>query len=115
MDDRHWQRHSYLDVLRPDAGWRVDYAVLATYSADLIALVAALLALAGIEEDEDSATKVDFANAYEVMRGRLRILVQRGRLASPQRHAPVLSILDRFVREVGSDEARGSWHPKIAL
>jgi hypothetical protein len=115
MDERHWQRHSYLGVLRPEAGWRVDYAVLTTYSADLIACVAALMALAGVEEDEDSATKVDFANAYEAMRGRLRILIQQGRLARPARRPPILSILDQFIYEVASDETHGSWHPKIAL
>ncbi len=115
MSDRHWQRHSYLDVLRPDAGWQVAHAILTTYSADLVALVAAMLALAGIEDDEDAATKVDFANAFERMRGRLRVLLQGGRLAGPKRHTPVLSILDRFIREVAHDEAQGSWHPKIAL
>ena len=115
MDEQHWQRHSYLAVLRPEAGWRVDYAVLTTYTADLIACVAALLALAGIEEDEESATKIDFANAYEMMRGRVRIIIQRGRLVSPARRPPILSILDRFIREVDSNETVSSWHPKISL
>ena len=39
MDKRHWSGLSYLDAIRPQPGWSVDRAILATYSADLVAVV----------------------------------------------------------------------------
>jgi hypothetical protein len=112
---KHWGGLPYLDALRPEPGWVVDRAVLATYSADLVAVVAALLALAGLDDDRGSGSKVDFANAHEQLRDRVRVLVQAGRLALPARKTPILSILDRFIREVSVDESKSSWHPKAAL
>jgi hypothetical protein len=40
MSTRRWSNVSYLDAIRPDLGWRTEYAFLASYSADLVALVA---------------------------------------------------------------------------
>lgn len=115
MDKRHWSGLSYLDAIRPEPGWLVERAVLATYSADLVAVVATLLALAGLDNDRGSGSKVDFANAYEQLRDRVKILVQAGRLGWPGKKIPILSILDRFIVEVNADEREGSWHPKAAL
>jgi hypothetical protein len=112
---KHWSGLPYLDALRPDPGWVVDRAVLTTYSADLVAVVAALLALAGLDDDRGSGSKVDFANAHEQLRDRVRILVQAGRIALPAKKLAILSILDGFIREVYADESQGSWHPKAAL
>jgi hypothetical protein len=105
----------YLDAIRPDCGWHTEFAVLATYSADLGVLTAALLALAAVDDDRGSGSKVDFANAMNQLAGRVRLVVQAGRLVSAARTPRILTILDRYVREMGQDEAAGSWHPKIAL
>ena len=115
MDSRHWSGLPYLDVLRPEPGWTVDRAVLATYSTDLVAVVAALLALAGLDDDRGSGSRVDFANAYEQLRDRVRVLVQAGRVSWPPTRLLILSILDRFIREENANESEGSWHPKAAL
>ncbi len=115
MTDWGWDRVAYLDALRPEAGWRVDHALLATYSLDLVALVAVLLSLAGLDDDRGFGSKVDFANALEELRGRARVLVQSGRVAAPAGAPKVMAVLDQFVREVGMDESQGSWHPKVAL
>lgn len=115
MSQQRWNGLSFLDALRPDLGWQIDRAILATYSADLVAVVAALLALAGLDDDRGSGSKVDFANAYEQLHGRTRILVQAGRLAAPTKRLPILAILDKFILEMNRDEQQGSWHPKIAL
>jgi hypothetical protein len=112
---KHWLGLPYLDVLRPEVGWRVERAILATYSADLVAVVAALLALAGLDDDRGSGSKVDFANAYEQLRDRVRILVQAGQIAQPHKRIPILSILDRFLTEINPDDTGGIWHPKVAL
>src|SRR5438046_1784321 len=44
VNRQDWARLSFLDALRPEPGWRTDFALLATYSVHLVALVAALLA-----------------------------------------------------------------------
>jgi len=115
MSARHWSDVSYLDTIRPDPGWRTEYAFLASYSADLVALVAALLALAGLDDDRGSGSKVDFANAVEQLADRVRLVAQAGRLVSPVKTPKILAILDRYVREVNLNESVASWHPKAAL
>lgn len=73
MTSRLWKSNPFLDCLRPDVGWSVDQCVIATYSADLVAIVAAMLALAGLDDDRGSGSKVDFAIAHERLRRRAKI------------------------------------------
>jgi len=113
-ESKHWRSFPFLQALRPEPGEVVDGAILATYSADLVVVAASLLALAGLDDDRGSGSKVDFANAFERLNGRFRILCQRGRILAPFRSLLILNLMDRFVREVGTDE-NTSWHPKIAL
>ena len=115
MSKKKWGHLPYLEGLRPEPGWRTDFAVLTTYSADLVAVVATLLALAGLDDERGSGSKVDVANAIEALRDRTRILVQAGRITAPTKTPKILCILDRFIREVAMDEAEGSWHPKAGL
>jgi hypothetical protein len=112
---RHWSGLPYLEALRPQPGWFVEHAVLATYSADLVAIVAVLLALAGLDDDRGSGSKVHFATAIEQLRDRMRVIVQAGRISLPGKTPSILTILDRFIREVKFDESKLSWHPKVAL
>lgn len=112
---RPWRGQPYLDELRPPPGWRVDLALFATYSIDLSALGAALLALCGRSDDKGSGSIADFADSVETLRGKARFMVQRGRIARPSRLPTLAGILDQFVVEVPYDEERRSWHPKAAL
>ena len=114
-DSNYWGSFPFLQVLRPEPGETVDGAVLATYSADLVVVAAALLALAGLDDDRGSGSKVDLANSFERLRGRFCVLCQRGRILAPLRTALVLNLMDRFVHEVGADERQLAWHPKVAL
>lgn len=104
-----------MEGLRPGAGEEVELALLATYSADLPSIGATLLALAGKDSDEARGSPSDFAESVERLRGKVRIVVQRGRVAVTRRTPRVAAVLDQFVREVDFDEARQSWHPKAAL
>lgn len=110
-----WPSQSYLDALRPDPENPVTGAILTSYSADLPSIVAALLALAGRDNDQGSGGKQDLAEAVEALRGKVRMLIQTGRLARPKRMPPIAAVLDQFIREINLDERRHSWHPKIAL
>jgi hypothetical protein len=110
-----WPALSYLESLRPGPDEAVELAVLAAYSADLASIGAALLALAGKDSDAGKGSATDFADAVERLRGKVRIVIQRGRLAKMWRTPRIAAVLDQFVREVDFDEARHSWHPKVAL
>lgn len=112
---RPWRGQPYLDELRPAPGWKIDLALFATYSLDLSALGAALLALCGRNDGQGSGSVADFAEAVETLRGRTRFMVQRGRIARPTRLPVLAGILDQFVVEVPYDEERRSWHPKAVL
>jgi len=115
MSDRRWSSVSYLDALRPEPGWQTEFAFLASYSADLVALVAVLMALAGLDDDRGSGSKVDFATALDRLKDRVRLIAQAGRLVAPATTPKILAILDRYVRDANTDETTASWHPKIAL
>lgn len=110
-----WASLPILDAFRPAEGWRTDHAVLGTYSADPVALVAILLALAGRDDDRGSGTAVDFADTIEDLRGKVTFLIQSGRISVPVRAQTVLTVLDNFVTEMKYDESLESWHPKVAL
>lgn len=110
-----WPALSFLEGLRPGPDESVDLALLAFYSADLGSIGATLLALAGKDNDEGSGSPSDFADAIERLRGKVRIVIQRGRLAKMRRTPRIAAVLDQFVREANFDEALHSWHPKAAL
>lgn len=110
-----WPALSYLEGLRPGPDESVELAILAAYSADLASIGAALLALAGKDCDAGKGSPSDFAYAVEHLRGKVRIVIQRGRLAKMRCTPRIAAVLDQFVREVDFDEAQHSWHPKVAL
>ena len=110
-----WPGLSFLEGLRPRSGESVELALLASYSADLGSIGATLLALAGKDTDAGRGSPSDFADAIERLRGKVRIIIQRGRLARMHRIPRIAAVLDQFVREVDFDESYHSWHPKAAL
>ncbi len=110
-----WPALSFLEGLRPGPDENVELALLASYSADLGSIGATLLALAGKDTDAGRGSPSDFADAVERLRGKVRIVIQRGRLAKMRRTPRIAAVLDQFVREVDFDEATHSWHPKAAL
>lgn len=111
----NWPALSFLEGLRPGPDENVELALLASYSADLGSIGATLLALAGKDTDAGRGSPSDFADAVERLRGKVRIVVQRGRVAKMRRTPRIAAVLDQFVREVDFDEATHSWHPKAAL
>ena len=116
MSDRQaWDGQPYLDELRPGRLETVKLALFATYSVDLSAVAAALLALIGRNNDKGSGTAVDFAEAIDRLRDHVRIIIQRGRIARPVALPRIAGILDQFIVEQPYDERERSWHPKIAL
>lgn len=116
MKKEGWPTYSFAEALRPPDGWQTDCAILSTYSADLVVVVAALLALGGTDLDgQRKGSRVELVKALEALSGKVRILGQAGRVLVPNSGRPILKLLDRFIRTVNIDEAKGSWHPKAAL
>ena len=116
MSERQaWPGQPYLDELRPERLESVRLALFATYSIDLSAVAATLLALIGRNNDKGSGTAVDFAQAIDTLRDKVRIIIQRGHIARPIALPRIAGILDQFIVEQRHDERSRSWHPKIAL
>ena len=110
-----WKPQAFLEGLRPDPGYKVEQAFVATYSADVVSIGATLLALAGRDDDRGSGTRADMAEAVESLRGRLRILVQKGRITRPRARLGMASLFDQFVVDIPFDESERSWHPKLVV
>lgn len=117
----HLSHLAVLDHLRPPPGWRTDVAVLSTYSAHTSVLAAALLALAGQDDESASGTRIGLVRALSELRGKVHFVVQSGRLTLPANPAPVVALLDRYIVQAPLDEGsegmhKGkSWHAKFAL
>ena len=96
-----WPALSFLEGLRPGSDESIEVALLASYSTDLGSIGATLLALAGKDTDAGRGSPAEFADAVERLRGKVRIIIQRGRVAKMRRTPRIASVLDQFVREVG--------------
>lgn len=104
-----------LDALAPEPGWETDLALFSSYSVDLVAVAAIVVALAGEGDDHERLRSASLARACERMRDRFRIVCQAGRIVVPSRSASTLVIADRWIREVRHDGNERSWHAKLAL
>ena len=116
MKNDAWATFSFTELLSPPDGWQTEYAILSTYSVDLVVIVTALLALTGCDLDNRrTGSRVELVKAIESLRGRVCVLAQAGRVAIPNSATPILKLLDKFVKTVDADENFLSWHPKVAL
>ncbi len=105
-----------LELLRPPEGYRTTAALLTSYSADLIACLAALVAMDGDSSEEVNYGKFQALRALERLRGRVRIVVHQGRVSwHGQGDAKVLGLFDAIVRTVPFDGRSRSFHPKVIL
>ena len=104
-----------LDALAPEPGWETDLALFSSYSVDLVAVAAIVVALAGEGDNHERMREASLARACERMRDRFRVVCQAGRVAVPSSGASALVIADRWIREVRYDGNDRSWHAKLAL
>lgn len=104
-----------LDALTPAPGWETDLALFSSYSVDLVAVAAIVVALAGEGDDHERLQNAPLARACERMRDRFRVVCQAGRVAAPGSGTSTLVIADRWIREVPHNGNERSWHAKLAL
>src|ERR1043166_195478 len=103
---KRWDLLPYQEALRPSRDQNVEFAVIATYSLDLPSLASALLALSRQDDDKTSGTPVGLVTAVNRLRGRFRILHQKGRLLRPSRIPRMAPILDRSEEHTSELQSR---------
>lgn len=104
-----------MDLLRPPSGFRIDQAVLTTYSLDLDVLLALPLAVLahsdrGVEELLDDPMLV--LEALREAGERVHVLVDEGGIAIPQTNRALYSLLEPCVHPVRAPGG-GVFHPKL--
>ncbi len=106
-----------LDWLRPPPGFVTEWALGTTYSLDLVACAAVLVALDGGAADKTEEYGLTSAlRAMHNLRDKVFVVCQEGCIHVPKKtHAPILPMLDRFVKTVRLDLAKESFHPKVWL
>lgn len=114
-------RLDYGRLLAPPPGFHLDFAVGATYSLDLDALVGAALALA-LGEEPDSALLENPVCLLEALRTageQVALFCEDGQIALPGRATSLYILLEKMVCPVRVDKGKGqgypSFHPKFWL
>jgi hypothetical protein len=105
----------YLEELRPPDGYRLDRAIAATFSLDLLSLLMAPLSMVFSEQrDKDELLKdpIAFLEALQRAKDRLAIFCQAGRIAVPTVDSRLYSYLEPIVLEV-QPPGDGIFHPKV--
>jgi hypothetical protein len=105
---------SVSESLRPGPGETLDRLAFATYSLDLVSLVALVLALSGRGEAGLDAGKLRLLDALEEMLPKIDVVHQKDRLKATTRHHHILHLLDGHVHPVQPPPG-SSFHPKVAL
>src|SRR5260370_8212747 len=97
MKNEAWPNFSFTELLNPPEGWRTDCAILSTYSADLVVIVTALLALTGCDLDSGRGGRVELVKAIEALLGKVRGLAQVGRAPLPTPSPSMLIFFDNHL------------------
>ena len=93
MNEPGWPFFSFCELLRPEAGWKTDHAILTKYSADFATSIAALLALSRCDcDNRRTGSQLELVNAIDTLRNRVHVLVHPGRLAKPKVPRPILPV-----------------------
>ncbi len=108
------ERRSFVDLIRPPSGYRLEAALGTSCSLDFVALTAALMAMvdAELQGEGQRADPVECLQAITRMADRVQVFVQRARIASPREVSKITLLYDRIVHEVQLPDG-GSFHPKL--
>ena len=114
MFDLANDRLGYSDLLRPDVGYTLDFAVGMTYSLDLEALLGVPVAL-GLPEAEEAGSLRNPLCILEAIRksaDRIALFCNAGCIKLPQKIMSVHSLLENSVFQVRLGR-NGNFHPKV--
>jgi hypothetical protein len=110
----------FTEALRPPDGYELSWAIGTTYTLDLVAAVAAPLAFALFEREQDDASQggpgaIPLLEALRRYADRLTVFVQAGRIAVPKPQQFLLSYLEDSIIEAVAPTNGGLFHPKVWL
>lgn len=106
-----------MEMLRPPAGYRIDLAVLTTYSLDLdvlLALPLAVLAQSDASLDELLSDPLLLLEALREAGERVHVFVDESGIAIPGTNRPLFAMLEQCVHPVRAANG-GAFHPKVWL
>lgn len=114
MFDAAHNRLSYSELLMPEPGYALDFAVGLTYSLDLEALLGIPVSLGLLEEADSDAMKSPFylLEAIRKSNDNIAIFCNAGGIALPQKIQSVYSLLENSVFEVKLKNKQ-NFHPKL--
>jgi hypothetical protein len=105
------------DILRPPDDHRLDCAIAATYTLDLLALLTAPVAFSLFEVDDPAEIlKRDSLSLLESLRryaDRLTVFCQAGQIALPKAQFPQFAYLENTVVQCRRPGPGASFHPKV--
>ena len=104
-----------MEFLRPPPGYRLDIALLTTYSLDLEALVALPLGVLAQADEQLETLLSDPLLLLEALREageRFHVFVDEGGIAIPHTHRELYAMLESSVHPVRAPGG-GAFHPKV--
>lgn len=109
------ERTSFLDALRPPAGYRLEAGIGTAFSLEFEVLTAVLQAFVDAEVDEEAGCQDPAVVVQAIIKlsGRLRVFVNRGSILfdAGRRPSRLFALFDRIVRDITLPNA--SFHPKV--
>jgi hypothetical protein len=112
------ERQHLLELLRPPAGCKLDFAVGTTFSLDLISALMLPLSFAFFDwEHPDGELVGDPLALLEALRrygDRFTVFCQAGQIRLPQKkYDPLVTFLEPCIYDVESPDPAGVFHPKV--
>ena len=114
MFDLANDRLSYSELLRPDAGYTLDFAVGMTYSLDLEALLGVPVSMGMLDEadSESMSSPLFILEAIRKSSDRIALFCNAGCIKLPDKIQSVYSLLENSVFQVKLKQT-SNFHPKI--
>ena len=103
------------ETLKPPAGYELDYALGATYSLDLTALLAVPLAFTRHQKQDTDPSKLDPIATLDALRrnaDNMTVFCQAGRIHPPSQQNKLFQLLENVVVETRAPSEGGAIHPK---
>ncbi len=114
MFDTANDRLNYTELLEPDVGYKLEFAVGMTYSLDLEALLSVPVSLGLLADNADELMKSPFylLEAIRKSSDKIAVFCNGGSIAMPQNINSVYSLLENSVFEVKLPNKK-NFHPKL--
>lgn len=103
------------ESLKPPTGYDLDYALGATYSVDLSALLAVPLAFTRHQHQDLDQEELDPVATLDALRrnaNRMTLFCQSGRIHAPSQQNKLFQLLEDVVVEANALSDHGAFHPK---